>query len=376
MATVNINWDNDEKSIRQQLLQLSKTKLIKLCKSNDILSNESKECMINALIAKHKNKNNSVKTSTSKKNNKSSKKKTNKHQNDPLPSIPSQVSQQIIPSNTFTNNPINDYSNNYQQNNYIPSLQLYQPRIYSPPTPININQGYPSQSIILTQQNTANHTYQPNQQPQQWKCQVCTYMNDNGATRCSMCGLDPSGNPLPPTLPSYPPSYTADKWQCRACTFWNNDYRDRCEVCNARRPDDPTRNFHLIYMEPKGWQCRGCAYTNESDVVQCDLCLKPNSKWEGIINRINTVQRQHQQRIISDSQATEYAMYGYCRNSEIELDNNKVIPEEVIGLCLMFYVNVKSYSFIQHFRSFFCFNVLFLYLASMGFYHEYNFKQY
>ena len=65
-----VNWEADQSSIRNQLMCLTKTKLTKICKSNNIQSNESKECMINALIAKHLN-NNDKKKSKSTKNKRS-----------------------------------------------------------------------------------------------------------------------------------------------------------------------------------------------------------------------------------------------------------------------------------------------------------------
>ena len=56
MSTKAIDWKLDDTSLKKELLKLSKSELILLCKKEKVSTNGSKQDMINALIAKNKRK--------------------------------------------------------------------------------------------------------------------------------------------------------------------------------------------------------------------------------------------------------------------------------------------------------------------------------
>ena len=63
-----------------------------------------------------------------------------------------------------------------------------------------------------------------------------------------------------------------------------------------------------------------------------------------IIERINSRQKQHEQRIMHQIQIAELTVTHYCNQYP-----DQTIPCDIIHLCIAFYINVKYHSLIHGF---------------------------
>jgi len=62
-------------------------------------------------------------------------------------------------------------------------------------------------------------------------CPACTFLNENGASACSVCGASLQG--------AQATASAAAQWPCPTCTFLNEGSATSCSMCSARNPDAP-----------------------------------------------------------------------------------------------------------------------------------------
>ena len=77
----------------------------------------------------------------------------------------------------------------------------------------------------------------------EWRCGICTFVNDKSSRECEICGFLREVKPKKPSLPS-PPTYPVpsvgasvklSQWDCKACTFLNAESMTKCEMCETPR---------------------------------------------------------------------------------------------------------------------------------------------
>ena len=208
---------------------------------------------------------------------------------------------------------------------------------------------------------------------------MCTLMNEPLQNICAACNSNRYCAP-PSSVPSRPLSMV--NWQCVICGLLNDKFQNICSNCNSNRYHSlaPTLfdNNYLPSMPSSDnmfnnqtqqvlptWYCGECKWDNYIWQTQCNVCDKKANKDELelnidaiysdqnvvdranyinmihsvnspkiIIDRIDTIQKQHEQRIMNEIKKTELKVYKYC-------NKHGLIPSDVIHLCTVFYVNVK-----------------------------------
>ena len=69
-----------------------------------------------------------------------------------------------------------------------------------------------------------------------WNCEACTFVNEPGATACSMCGTAAPGIAA---APAAVPTTSGESWECPSCTFVNTAGSTKCEMCGTARSGPP-----------------------------------------------------------------------------------------------------------------------------------------
>lgn len=131
-----------------------------------------------------------------------------------------------------------------------------------------------------------------------WKCEVCSYDNNNFLRECEMCenkrpAASTSIKHESPAATQHvhhidnemTPVSNSNKWECKNCTYDNDNVHRACKMCGGQRygsstfmkRESPAAAQHVDNKMPpvsnmKTWKCKECTYQNDNIHRACEVC--------------------------------------------------------------------------------------------------------